>query len=314
MMSLGAIEERRKKTTLRKIERKHAGRITQPYKILESLIADVEQFRPLAAAKIIIVWKSGWKPTKDDILKHAQIRKLSELEREIWGDEYDLCMLLHRELWQSARFTDDQREQDVFHELLHVTAEIDDKTGDQKKDDRGRLCWRLRNHPIQRFPEEIERYGLEAILHLDEDAKAAAADEESKADAIATENDEGRPLLAIAGGTSSNAVDIETMPIVRLVAYAKGKARIAKRTIKALEDAGIDTIGKLAALMREKAEWWHKEVDGVGRDTKGPLEDAIANVMALAVPSREVSAKTDETDDAEPGEYEEQDLESAQAS
>lgn len=287
-MSLGAIEERRKKTTLRKVERKHAGKITQPYRIMEGLIADVERFRPLSAAKIIIVWKSGWKPTKDDILKHAQIRKLSELEREIWGDEYDLCMLLHRELWQSARFTDDKREQDVFHELLHVTAEIDDKTGEQKKDDRGRLCWRLRNHPIQRFPEEIERYGLEAVLHLDEDAKAAAADEESKADAIASENDADRPLLAIAGGTEAGeggeagTVNIDTMSVDVLPNYMKPKdrPRNIKRAVKALAESGYDTIGKLAALMREKADWWHKEVDGVGVDSKGPIEDAVANVIA----------------------------------
>jgi len=288
-MSLGAIEECRKKTTLRKVERKHAGKITQPYRIMEGLIADVEQFGPLSAAKIIIVWKSGWKPTKDDILKHAQIRKLSELEREIWGDEYDLCMLLHRELWQSARFTDDQREQDVFHELCHITAEIDDKTGEQKKDDRGRLCWRLRNHPIQRFPEEIERYGLDAVLHLDEDANAAAADEESKADAVASENDADRPLLAIAGGTEAGegseagTVDVETMPIVRLVAYSRGKNgknKITPRQIKALEEAGYDTIGKLAAEMRSQGEWWANGIKGIGKDSKGPIEDAVAEVMA----------------------------------
>jgi len=286
-MSLGAIEERRKKTTLRKVERKHAGKITQPYRILEGLIADVGQFRPLDKAKIIIVWKSGWKPTKDDILKHAQIRKLSELEREIWGDEYDLCMLLHRELWQSGRFTDEQREQDVFHELCHVTAEIDDKTGEQKKDDRGRLCWRLRNHPIQRFPEEIERYGLEAVLHLDEDAKAAAADEESKADAIATENDENRPLLSIAGGDESGegetgTVSIETMSVDLLPNYMKPKTRPRniQRAMKALAEGGGDTIGKLAALMRDKADWGHKEVAGSGKDSKGPIEDAVAKVMA----------------------------------
>ena len=221
-----AMEERRKKTTLRKVKRKHSGKITQPYAIMERLIKEIGQFDQLRNAKIVIVWKSGWKPTKDDILKHAQIRKLSELEREIWGDEYDLCLMLHRELWQSSAFSEEQREMDVFHELCHVVAEIDDKTGDQKKDDRGRLCWRLRNHPIQRFPEEIERYGLNKVLDLDESAKIAADDEASQADAIATENDEDRPLLK-----ATEVRKLESTPIETLQEHS---TKITDRQIKAL--------------------------------------------------------------------------------
>ncbi len=56
-----ALEERRKKTTLRKIERKHAGRMVRPYAIIERLIAEVEQFAPLKKAKIIIMAASGTK-------------------------------------------------------------------------------------------------------------------------------------------------------------------------------------------------------------------------------------------------------------
>lgn len=268
-----AIEERRKKTTLRKVERKHAGKITQPYSIMERLISEVEQFVPLKAAKIIIVWKSGWKPTKDDILKHAQIRKLSELEREIWGDEYDLCMLLHRELWQSSRFSEPQREMDIFHELCHVTAEIDDKTGDQKKDDRGRMCWRLRNHPIQRFPEEIERYGLDEVLNLDMSAKAAAGDDASQEDAKATENDESRPLLRAAEKAN---VNLDELPIEALQLRSK---KVTDRHVKLLSDAGYDTVGKLIAHMREQGEWWHRSVTGIGKDSKTPIEDAVAAIQ-----------------------------------
>lgn len=267
-----ALEERRKKTTLRKVIRKHAGKITQPYAIMERLIKEVGQFDQLRHAKIVIVWKSGWKPTKDDILKHAQIRKLSELEREIWGDEYDLCLMLHRELWQSSKFDEDQREMDIFHELCHITAEIDDKTGDQKKDDRGRLCWRLRNHPIQRFPEEIERYGLEKVLDLDESAKVAAEDEASQESAKATENDEGRPILK-----AVEARKLESTPIEALQVHS---AKISDRQIKALSDAGYDTVGKLVAHMRTQADWWHREIKGIGANTKAPIEDAVAAIQA----------------------------------
>lgn len=54
-----ALEERRKKATLRKIERKHAGKVVQPYAILERLIADVEAFRPLKMDRACIALESG---------------------------------------------------------------------------------------------------------------------------------------------------------------------------------------------------------------------------------------------------------------
>jgi hypothetical protein len=265
-----AIEERRKKTTLRKIDRKNAGKIVQPYTIMERLIADVEQFAPLKNAKIIIGWKSGWKPTKDDILRHAQIRKLSELEREIWGDEYDLCMLLHKELWHSKRFSDEEREMDIFHELLHPVAEMDDKTGDQKKDDRGRLCWRLRNHPIQRFSEEIDRYGLEKVLHLDEDAMEAVEDETSQASARATENDAKRPLIQEAEKAGSKAepgVDWRKTPIDQI--GLKGT------DAQKLLGANINTAGELQDRHNANGSWWNRGAKGIGEAAKERIEDVF---------------------------------------
>lgn len=266
-----ALEERRKQTTLRLVKRtKNAGN-KNPYVIMERLIEEVGQFYQLKQAKIVILWKSGWKPTKDDILTHAKIRKASEAEREIWGNKYELCLLLHRELWQSSAFSEEHREMDIFHELCHVVAEIDDKTGDQKKDDRGRLCWRLRNHPIQRFPEEIERYSLEQVLDLDESAKIAADDEASQADAIATENDADRPILQ-----ATEARKLESMPIETLQVHS---TKISDRQIKSLSDAGFDTVGKLVAHMRSQADWWHREIKGIGKNTKAPIEDAVATVQ-----------------------------------
>lgn len=273
-MPVDAIEERRKKTTLRKVKREHSGKITQPYAIMERLIKEVGDFFPLRNAKIVICWKSGWKPTKDDILKHAQIRKLSELEREIWGDEYDLCLLLHRELWQSSKFSEAQREMDIFHELCHPVAEIDDKTGDQKLDDRDRLCWRMRNHPIQRFPEEIDRYGLEKVLDLDETAKSAAEDEISQESVKKTENDEGRPLLQESEKVS--AKQLESMDIETLQKFSP---KISNRQIKSLSNAGYDTVGKLVAHMRANGEWWHRDAIGIGKNSKVPIEDAVAAVQ-----------------------------------
>jgi len=269
-----ALEERRKKTTLRKVPRKHAGKITQPYAIMERLIKEVEEFAPLKMAKIIIVWKSGWKPTKDDILRHAQIRKLTELEREIWGDEYDLCMLLHRELWQSSRFSEEEREIDIHHEMLHPVPEVDDKTGDQKMDDRGRLCWRLRNHPIQRFPEEIDRYGLDKIIHVDETAKSAVNDELSQEEAKAEENDEKRPLLRQGAETpGSNGewpADFRDVTIEQV--------QFSPKLTKVFLKAGVKTLGNLVDLQKDHGDWWSKKIKGLG--DKG-VEDASARLVAF---------------------------------
>jgi hypothetical protein len=273
-----ALEQRRKKTTLRKIGRKHAGKIVQPYAIMERLIGEVDQFAPLKNAKIVIVWKSGWRPTKDEILRHTQIRKLTELEREIWGDQYDLCMLLHRELWQSGRFTDEEREMDIFHELLHPVAEIDDKTGDQKKDDKGRLCWRLRNHPIQRFPEEIDRYGLEKVLNLDEDAMTAVDDELSQADAQAEENDQKRPLLqeaehiASPNGAAQKTGDWRRTPIDRI--------GLKTADVNKLRTKGLETAGELQERMQRDGLWWNRDISGVGEAARDRIQDVFNEFVA----------------------------------
>ena len=86
---MDSLEERRKKTSVRTVKRKHAGKITQPYAIMERLIKEVGQFDALKNAKIVILWRSGWKPTKDDTLRHVQIKKFLELELEICEEEYD---------------------------------------------------------------------------------------------------------------------------------------------------------------------------------------------------------------------------------
>ena len=263
-MGSEALEERRKKTTMRKVDRKHAGRIVQPYAIMEKLIDEVEQFAPLKKAKIVIVWKSGWKATKDDILTHAKIRKLSELEREIWGDEYDLCMLLHRELWQLKKFTDEEREMDIFHELCHPVPEVDDKTGEQKKDDRDRLVWRLRNHPIQRFPEEIARYGIDKVLQLEVASLELLDNEKALAEAAAEAADANRPLLA-----KAEEAKAEDAPVAenawKLHKIAVLKNKLTEKAFDALEGTGIRTLGELQERMTQYGGFWNRELGVHGR-------------------------------------------------
>lgn len=262
-----ALEERRKKATLRKIERKHAGKVVQPYAILERLIADVEAFRPLKKARFCLLWKSGWKTDKDGVLTRAQIAKASEDEREKYG-EYDFTIKLHKELWALKSFRDDDREMDLFHELLHAQPEIDDSTGEQKVDERDRLCWRVRRrHPIQEFPEVIERYGLERATGMNAAALAALDDEEARREAEADANDAERPLLRQSenGGT----------PTLHEVGKPIEALGISAPRCEKLHAAGIGTVGDLRAAMQKDPRGWFQPIKGIGREAATDIEDRV---------------------------------------
>ena len=263
------LEERRKKATIKAIPRKHAGKVVEPYKILDRLIKEVSDFAPLKKAAFCIAWKSGWRCDKDGILKRAQIRKASEVEREVYG-EFDFVLLLHKELWQSSSFKGEAREMDVFHELCHAAPDIDDATGEQRVDERDRLCWRLRKHPIQEFPAVIDRYGLEASIGVNEEAVAAVDDEASQAAAQAAENDLDRPIIQ----------QVEKARAARKDAWRAVKVEqlgLAKTLTKKLIDARLETLGLLSDLMAEQGTWWHREVAGVGEGGAEKVSDAMAD-------------------------------------
>lgn len=263
------LEERRKKATIKVVHRKHAGKVVEAYKILERLIKEVEAFKPLAAAKFCIAWKSGWRCDKDGILIRARIRKASEVEREVYG-EFDFVLLLNKELWQSTKFKTKARELDVFHELCHAAADIDDSTGEQKVDERDRLCWRLRKHPIQEFPEVIERYGLEASIGLNSTAIEAVDDEASQEAAQAAENDLDRPLIQ--QEEKARATRKDAWRAVRVEQLG-----LAKPLTKKLVDARLETLGLLSDLMQDKGTWWFKEIPGVGEGGAEKVSDAMAD-------------------------------------
>lgn len=76
----GVKEKDRKKVTVKLIERKHAGQITGPYRIMEKLIAD--HHPQLKDAKIALAWRYGWKATTDGHTTLGQCKKGSDLDRE----------------------------------------------------------------------------------------------------------------------------------------------------------------------------------------------------------------------------------------
>jgi hypothetical protein len=201
-----AVEEKRKPVKVRPIERKHAGKVQEPYRLLEELIA--AHHPELEGAKFILLWRDGWKPDVDKVLTLGRLKKASDLDQAIgstFGDGYDFAVQLNADAW--PKLSDDRKRQVIDHELCHAAPDLD-RDGKQKMDAKERLCWRVRKHPIQEFPEILERYGVEEVLRLNEAAKKAVEDAD-------------RPLIAA-------------------IEQSQGKAKAAgvPARIKLIEDVG----------------------------------------------------------------------------
>jgi len=140
------------------IARLAGDKVTEPYKILERLVAGERS--DLAELNIGLAWRHDWKPDRDGLLKLGKCCKRTDLDREL--AEYDFVILLNAEVWPVL--TGDLKEWLVFHELEHAQLVIDGETEEPKMDDRGRFVCRVRKHDIEEFTSVIERYGSEKSL------------------------------------------------------------------------------------------------------------------------------------------------------
>ncbi len=146
--------KKRQKGTVKLVQRKNAGKVTQPYRIMEDYVA--KHHSHLKEARIALAWKKGWKQDADGRLQLGQAKKASELD---WAmHKFDLVILLNHEAWDKG-LDDKAKEADMDHRLAHfkVTADTD---GEPKKDDEGRILYRIRKPPIVAYPEVVERHGL----------------------------------------------------------------------------------------------------------------------------------------------------------
>ena len=95
--------EKRSPTKIKPIPRKHAGKITAPWILMERLIAEVEAFAHLKAAKIKLWWQKDWKADVDGVAIGAQVCKASEVDRnlveESSGETIDLFIKLPEAVW-----------------------------------------------------------------------------------------------------------------------------------------------------------------------------------------------------------------------
>jgi len=175
-------EKKRRRVTVQFLERMHAGKVTEPYEIMDRIIKT--ERADLKDTKIGFAWRIGWREDADKVLTIGQCRKRGDLDREL--DTYDFIILLNKEAWPT--FDDEKKNRVIFHELEHAQISLD-SNGEPKRDDRGRLVCRIRKHDFADFRSVIKKYGWQD--DLSELAKAGIADTE-------------RPLLAEMTKKSSN--------------------------------------------------------------------------------------------------------------
>ena len=250
---------KQKRVTIEPAERMNAGRVILPYRVMEGLLKD--KCEHLADASIAIAWRKGW-PAVEDRIKLGQLKLASDCDRAY--KEYDFLLLLNSEVYRNGVASEESLTMTIHHLLLRGAPALD-KEGEQKTDEKDRLCWKTRKPPIVEFPEIIKEYGLEKTIGL-------------TADAVAAINDSKRPLLAAAekGDPEQNpAAAWREWPTVDLRNYGLSVGKI-----KLLEQSGLSTMGKLMAAMNKKGQedFWWKEIKGLGESGYDALTTAIAKM------------------------------------
>lgn len=123
------------------------------YGVMGELIGS---FHPhLADARIALAWHRGWKADQDGRCRLGQCRKASDLDRTLHG--YDFVILLHAEL--VTEIGGARMRALLDHELCHAAVSVDEN-GEEKLDENGRPCWRIRKHDMEEFAEIVQRHGL----------------------------------------------------------------------------------------------------------------------------------------------------------
>jgi len=248
--------EKRVPIKLRPVARKHKGKVTEPYRIMERLLAECEEFQPIQDAHIRLYWRKDWQADVDGVVVGAQCAKATDRERllaEESGERVDLIILLPKETWPTL--DDTEKEHRIYHELCHFAPALD-SNGNQKLDEKDRPIWRLKRHPIAAFCSEVERYGADRVLGHNEIMLDAA-----EASDMPLFNGNGNP------GYPKDAVEWRFLSV-------DGNLDIPAGTLKALHRKGINTLQELSELMNRHPQAWHTHVPGVGAAAAAKVADA----------------------------------------
>jgi hypothetical protein len=278
--------KKRKKVTVQLIKEKHAGEVTEPYRLLQE-IRDAEHGH-LGDAKIGMAWRLGWRANTDGQLQLGACRKRGDLDREL--DGFDFIILLNREAF--AVLNEKSKRALIDHELTHAQI-VNDSDGNPKHDDRDRLVCRIRKHDVEEFRVIVERHGA-WTQNLAKMAQAAI-------------NDASRPLLKIAeaandppyngdgtltffqestGEGEGEGETAETPTAKPLTKKQWRKTPLAvvisnPRYTEALAAADIDTCGNLQDTMNKHGMLWNRTIKGIGDIAKVKIENAFNAYVSL---------------------------------
>lgn len=267
-----------KRVTIEPAERMNAGRVIAPYRIMEALVA--KECKHLQDARIAVAWRKGW-PAVEDRIKLGQMKLASDCDRAY--KNYDFLMLLNSEVYRNGASKEESLTMTIHHQLLRGAPALD-REGEQKTDEKDRLCWKTRRPPIVEFPEIIKTYGIEKTLGL-------------TAAAVALVRERSRPLLdaledAFEKMGANKMAETTTEGETELTTPAAAKAwrrwptsRLSEHglpagKLKLLEDAGLATMGRLLDKIRtcEDQEWWYKDIRGFGETGHDAMSEAIAKL------------------------------------
>lgn len=159
-------ECKRRAVKIRLAQRMNAGKVTEPYQIMEEIIATDR--KDLVAVKIGIAWHTGWRPDADNVRTHGKCQKRSDLDRSL--DTYDAIIILSETSWLA--FTGSDKVRLITHELEHIQL-ASDKNGEPLIDDKGRQVIRMKRHDVADFASIIQKFGLPPCLS---DVQIADAD------------------------------------------------------------------------------------------------------------------------------------------
>lgn len=125
------------------------------YALMNRLISDIEDHSHLTNARIALAWHKDVKPNVDGWIMLGKAKKASDLDREL--APWDFVIVLNQEFWQKAK--PEQRKALLDHELCH--CEVERGSDDEpKRDEKDRVCYRIRKHDIEEFKGVVERNGI----------------------------------------------------------------------------------------------------------------------------------------------------------
>lgn len=123
------------------------------YELMNDLIETVHEH--LTNARMVLAWNLTWGEDVDGKVTLGKAKKASDLDREL--APYDFVIMVNQRFWGEAN--EAQRKALLDHELSHCEVSLDDN-GDPKRDEKGRVVYRMRKHDIEEFSGVVLRNGI----------------------------------------------------------------------------------------------------------------------------------------------------------